>query len=558
MRFFMLVMLLLLTFCVVAVASPVNTSPERIVVAPVSGTSTVANPAPDPAPSAPPAQMSALEREEKIFSMHTSMMAYGFAVLAVFAGILALGGIILPFLLARTYKTEIKLKAALIAGHELRLKTLVEQGEKHCQSLREMAKRLGITESFGKEVIEEAKIKIRTGTGSEVLWGKAILAQEDKQWEKAYTYWTSILEDEQYNTSALFGAALACAELFEGRNYDPAFLSLVDEGLNYLKRIPHAQINAPVLNRWGRLLYDQSCAEADLDKKTDLQERALNNYRKATQYDPTYPNPWSNWGMDLIERACKESNPTHKAELQKEAAEKISKAIQCDPTFFHAWNSWGNLLADQAGEASDPARKAVLQEQASDKYRTATECDPKESHPWNNWGLLLIDQASAESDPARRAKFQDQACDKFRTATECDPKNSHAWNNWGALLRDQADAASDPARQAVLQEQACDKFRTATECHLKNSKAWKNWGDVLAIQSEAVSNLARKVELQEQAKEKFRTATECDPKYSIAWNNWGILLNNQADAETDQARKAELLKEAQEKFRRAEECSNSK
>ncbi|MCH5146004.1 hypothetical protein JMF94_13015 [Desulfovibrio sp. UIB00] len=557
MRFFMLVMLLLLTSCVVAVASPVDTSPERIVAAPVQDIVTVANPAPDPAPPAPPSQMSALEREEKVFSTHISLMAYGFAVLAVFAGILALGGIILPFLLARTYKTEIKLKAALIAGHELRLKTLVEQGEKHCQSLRDMAKRIGVTEAFGKEVIEEAMHKIRFGTGSEVLWGKAILAQEDKQWDKAYTYWTSILEEEKENTSALFGAALACAELFERRNYDPTFLSIVDEGFSYLKRIPYAQINAPVLNRWGRLLYDQSCAVTDPDDKANLQKQASNKYIEATKCDPTYPNAWSNWGADLADRAKEEPDLTRKADLQKEAAEKISKAIQCDQKCLSAWNNWGNLLVDQADEASDLLSKAELQEQAMDKFRTATECDPKESAAWNNWGRLLTIKADEESNPVRKAELQKQAVDKCRTAVECNPKNSDALLTWGYVLADQADATSDLVHKAALQEQAIGKYRIAIECDPKKTYAWNNWGNILVTQANATSDLARKAELQEQAIDKYRTAIECAPMNSMAWSNWGLLLDNKANEEIDPARKAELQEQAREKFRRAEECSNS-
>ena len=472
--------------------------------------------------NAPPSQptvpldqyLSQLKQDIKDYaSLNTAIVTYGLTGLGVVTAIIALGAGGIAYFTTRTYRIELREKKNIFAKYEGELKQLVEQGKEHLQYFKNLIRQSGPTEAFSENVIKEAREKIRTGTGSEVLWGKAILAQEDKQWDKAYTYWTSILEDEADNTSALFGAALACAELFEGRNYDPACLSLVDEGLNYLKRIPHAQINAPVLNRWGRLLYDQSCAETDLDKKTDLQERALNNYRKATKCDPTYPNPWSNLGGELGNRARKEPDPARKAELYQEAEEKISKAIQCDPTFSHAWNNWGLLLSDQAGLETDSIRKAELQEQAIDKYRTATECDPKYSGTWNSWGLLLANQAKAEEDPTRKAKLQEQAADKYRTATECDPKYSFAWNNWGNLLADQEEVEKDPTRKAKLQEQATDKYRTATECN---------------------------------------------PKFLIAWNNWGILLNRQAEAETDPARKAELQEQAKEKFRRAEECSNSK
>lgn len=353
-------------------------------------------------------------------TLNMAIISNGLTGLGVFTALLAIAAGSIAYFTTRTYRSEIREKKIVFEEFEKEIKRQFAETTNLRMSLSDMVKKLGATESFTKDIIAEAQEKIHSDDSS-VLWGKAILAQENKQWDKAYTYWTSILEDDPENDSALFGAALACAELFDLKKKDPALMPLLHEGLQYLQRISYAEISAPVLNRWGCLLQMQADATADIALKDALQEKALNKFRKA---------------------------------------------VTCDSTNSKAWNNWGMVLKSLAEAATDPARSVKLLEEAINKYRTATECDPKDSDAWNNWGLLLAHQASAETDMSRKVELQEQAMDKYRTATECDSKSLTAWYNWGIMLSKQSIEETDMVRKVALQEQIRDKFNKAAECRL--------------------------------------------------------------------------------------------
>ena len=488
------------------------------------------------------------------FSSHVNLMSYGFTVLGVFTGILALVGLFITFFSIRVYQSEIKEKKANFEKYEQELKALLEVGKKHCESLSDMARKFGNKEKFDKNILEAAKNAIANGTGIEVLWGKAILSQENEDWEKAHTFWTAILENDPQNDNALFGAALACQNIFENRGNKPAELALLKEGERFLLQIPYAQKNGAVLNNLGVLRVGMARASYESHQKQNLFTRAEENYRRATECAPTDAAAWFNWGNLLSTQADDASDPTEKNRYREMAEEKYRRASECDPTYTNVWFNWGLLLFKQVGAASNPAEKARYQEMAEEKYRRATECDPTRADVWARWGILLSEQTDDASDPTEKTRYREMAEEKYCRATECEPTNATVWFNWGVLLFRQAEAASDPAEKARYLKMTEEKYRRATECDPTLSAALSNWGTLLSEQADDVSDPAAKARYRELADEKYRRATEYDPTNINGWFNWGNLLSEQADDASDPAEKARYRAMAEEKYRRATEC----
>ena len=367
------------------------------------------------------AEIEAVKKEMvDTFSSHVTLMAYGFTVLGVFTGILALVGLFVTFFSVRAYIVEIRKKKANFEKYEQELKSLLETGKKHCQSLNDMLSQQGAKVKFSGDVLKEAKGKILAGSGSEVLLGKAILAQEDEQWEKARIFWTSILEDEPDNDSALFSAALSCFNLFQQQGCAPAHLSLLHEAVQYFKRIPSDRINDAVLSNWGYALNELATFEQDADKKSHLLHDAAEKCERASKLNPQNDSAWNNWGYALNGLAELEQDADKRKELQRSVMEKHAHATELNPENDAAWNNWGSALIDLAELEQDADKKCQLLHDAMEKYGRATELNPQNEFAWNNWGHALNELAKLELDVEKKRQLLRSAVEKLERMEAAD------------------------------------------------------------------------------------------------------------------------------------------
>lgn len=325
-----------------------------------------------------------------------SMLSMGFGALSFWATFLALAGFGITYITGKTYIKSIKI-------HEAELKEIVEEARKHRKTLREMVAEYSPAEKFAAPVLAQAREAAAQGVGTEVLWGRAILAQEEERWQEALTYWQGVLETFPHDDTALFGASLAALRLSEKATGEER-QHLWETAEKHFKAFPKAQLTADVLNNWGVLCQKRSEAATDSNERERWFDKAEEKYRKATEIDPGSAHRWSNWGNIYILR--------------------------------------GNV-------ANDNRKQEDWYNNAEEKYRKATEVDPDYAASWNNWSVLCISQGKATNDAAARERWYAEAERKLTKALDIDPRHVSSWFNRACLasLRQDAKACVDALEQ---------------------------------------------------------------------------------------------------------------
>lgn len=309
-----------------------------------------------------------------------SMLSMGFGALSFWATFLALAGVGITYFSSHTYIQSIKV-------HEAELKEILQEARKHRKILREMTAEYSPAEKFAAPVLAQAREAAAHGVGTEVLWGKAILAQEEERWQEALTYWQGVLETFPQDKTALFGASLAALQLSEKATGEER-QRLWQTAEKHFKAYPKAQLTAAVLGNWGVLCQKRS------EAATDSKERER----------------WFN-----------------------EAAEKYRKATEIDPDHASSWSNWGNICMLRGNVANDNRERETWYNNAEEKYHRATEIDPRYAANWNNWGVLYILQGTTAINTAARERWYAEAERKLTKALDIDPRHASSWFNRACL-----------------------------------------------------------------------------------------------------------------------------
>lgn len=325
-----------------------------------------------------------------------SIVSAGFTALGFGAALLALAGFGITYITSRTYAQSIR-------RHEAELKNIVEEARKHRKTLREIVAERSPSEKFTSHILKQAREAAAQGVGTEVLWGKAILAQEEERWQEALTYWQGVLETFPHDDTALFGASLAALRLSEKATGEER-QRLWETAEKHFKAFPKAQLTADVLNNWGVLCQKRSAAATDSNERERWFDKAEEKYRKATEIDPGSAHRWSNWGNICILR--------------------------------------GNV-------ANDNREREDWYNNAEEKYRKATEVDPDYAASWNNWSVLCMSQGKATNDAAAREHYYAEADKNLTNALDIAPHYASAWFNKACLasLRQDVKACVDALEQ---------------------------------------------------------------------------------------------------------------
>lgn len=312
---------------------------------------------------------------ETTASSHVGFMSWGLTGLALFAGTLGVLGVVITYLMARTYTAEIQNKKLVFEKCESEIKNLLEKAKSHEGSLSELVKRHELSDKFKQSVLERAKETIKNGKGLEVVWGFAILAQENEDWAKALSFWKSILQENPRDRNALFGAAIASykrAKSWEKSHEER--VALLEEALGYLENISSSEASGPVLNKLGLILGCIAEATLDQEKRKFLYDQAEEKHRRATEMDPKNASIWFSWGFLLAERAKDSKEATDTERLRLKAEEKYRRATEMDPKYVLAWSSWGLLLINCAKDLraeDNQAQKKYLLKKAEDLLERA-------------------------------------------------------------------------------------------------------------------------------------------------------------------------------------------
>jgi tetratricopeptide (TPR) repeat protein len=215
-----------------------------------------------------------------------------------------------------------------------------------------------------------------------------------------------------------------------------------------------------------------------LAKRNALDE-AINELRRAVEFDPAFVEAYTNLGNFLAQRGAR-----------NEAIVHLRRALQIDPAFANAHNTLGNVLADTGAlnEAIEHFHKALQidphsagthynlarvlakrgdQEEAIAQYRAALEIDPGDVDVHNNLGLLFLSRGDSGA-----------AIEQFNQAIRVDPTYSKAYFNLGKLY-----AQQDRLDEAVV------NFQKALQIQPGVAEIHENLGRVFARQGKRTEAL---------------------------------------------------------------------
>lgn len=245
----------------------------------------------------------------------------------------------------------------------------------------------GQTEKFAAPVLAQARAAAAQGVGTEDLWGKAILAQEEERWQEALTYWQGVLETFPQDKTALFGASLAALQLAEKATGEER-QRLWETAEKHFKAFPETQLTAAVLGNWGLLCQNRGEAATDSNKRERWFNKAEEKYGKATEANPHDADSWSNWGNLCAQRGIAATNSNEQERWFNEAAEKYRKGTEADPNHASSWNNWGVLCKSQGKAASDADAREHWYAEAEKKVARALEIAPRHVVYWFNKACL--------------------------------------------------------------------------------------------------------------------------------------------------------------------------
>ena len=395
-----------------------------------------------------------------------SMLSTGFTALGVMTGILALAGLVIAVLTRKMYLQSLR-------GYRKELKEILDEARKHRKILREMTAEYSPAEKFAAPVLTQAREAAAHGVGTEVLWGKAILTQEEERWQEALTYWQGVLEMFPQDQTALFGASLAAAQLSEKATGEER-QRLWETAEKHFKAFPETQLTAAVLGNWGLMCQKRGEAATDSNERERWFNEAEEKYRKATNVNPNHAASWYNWGLLCQNRGEATTDSTERERWFREAAKKYLKATEADPNHANSWGNWGLLCQKRGKAVTDSNKRERWFNKAEEKYRKATEADPNHANNWSNWGSLCMLRGSAANDNRTREDWYNNAEEKYHRAIEADPSHANSRNNWAVLCMSQGKAASDADTREHWYAEADKNLTKALEIAPRYAAAWFN------------------------------------------------------------------------------------
>lgn len=281
-------------------------------------------------------------------------MDWWLSFLAIFTAVLALGGALIPFLMARKDKEQLTELLRQAQETAQRLETHHDRAEaatasiegakenvdavlQHFQEADELLKnRVSQGGAPGEQGNPENDKKIReaietvekSGTPDTLsqLRARAVKAELDKDFSAMAAFWQAILVENPRDSQALFGLGLANQRL-------------------------------------GEAAQDKSLTEA-----RRLWDTAGDFYRQALEIKPGFHDAANNWGNVLADEAeaLAPSDPPAARRLRQAAGERYRQALEIKPDKHEAASNWGGALVHEhhALQATDPEVAKSLLNQA--------------------------------------------------------------------------------------------------------------------------------------------------------------------------------------------------
>ena len=321
----------------------------------------------------------------KLESFETRMDTHRWAINAALTGVgfivtlLAAGVVFVTFKQSKEYEKALN-RAEKAAEKAERFAVNTEKLEKQAKNSLDsidtkVEKRLKEIEEKGdkiedkgnkkiKNLIQEAEKQRRVSGRVNELWGKAMKAAKDEDFELASSYFDKTdkeLDSKDEIVLNNLGNSLSnWANEKDGNEADKLFALACEK---YDKAAQIKTDDHEVFFSWGSTL-SKWADKKDGDEAVKLFALACEKYDKATQIKTDKYKAFNNWGTALTHWAFEDSDEADK--LFTLACEKYDKATQIKTDFYEAFDNWGAALLYLAIIKGNEERLKLL-EQAKEK-----------------------------------------------------------------------------------------------------------------------------------------------------------------------------------------------
>ena len=407
---------------------------------------------------------------------YTSLISSGFTALGVVTTIVLAIPIFLGYQAKRAFDKESEAKLEEMRRKLVEMEDLVAKGHQHEQELKQLLQRNKPPqeqEKFSADITQSAQKAVEKNVGVEALRGRAVLAQNAKDWRRACLYWEDVIKEDPSAKEARFFLA-QCRTLLGSRgDVSPEQRTLLWKQAEDFYREELTGPSTPqqqnVLVAYAVLKREQANF-ADANSRQHLYSETEQLLLRARELAPQEVNPIELLAALKLQQADEQSNPVEKIRLRKEAEQLLLQAMKLAPQDDKSYTILAGLKAQQAAGQSKPEESARLREEAVQLLFQAMMLAPQDGNSYVLLAGLKTQQAAAQSNPVEKIRLWEEAEQLLLQAMKLAPQDDKSYAMLAGLKAQQADEQSNPVEKVHLREKAERLFLQAKELNPKGSE----------------------------------------------------------------------------------------
>lgn len=324
--------------------------------------------------------------------------------IGVMAAIMAIGGALIPFLMARKDKEIIEQDKKSIEQDKAQTRQLLEEvkgmkadakdsveeihrHEEEAKAAKEtvLAFQSGVTPASDEETREAVEIIEQDKTADPLLRlrAEAVAASQSENAEKAFRLWAALAELSPEDANAQFNAGYWAGLMSQECAKDGVRHYWLNQAKKYSeKALSINPSDCYAAYNWGVALLAEGSelAAVDAEAARNFLKLASDKFFLALDINPDEYDALASWGMALSEEASLlfATEPEAARRLWKLAGEKYRLALNIKPDMYSAISNWSNALVGEANAIaeSEPEESKCLLEQAEQLLLQHAEAAP--------------------------------------------------------------------------------------------------------------------------------------------------------------------------------------
>ena len=446
---------------------------------------------------------------------YTTLTTVYLAVLSVLTPIVLAIPIFLGYQSKSVFDKESESKLEEMRRKLAEMEDLVTKGHQHEQELKQLLQKNKPPqeqEEFPADITQSAQKAVKKNVGVEALRGRAVLAQNAKDWRRACLYWEDVIKEDPSDKEARFFLA-QCRTLLGSRGdvlpeQRTLFWKQAEDFYREELTGPPTTQQQNVLVAYAVLKREQA-KFADVNSRQHLYTEAEEFLRRSGIEDMYVLVLRATIKRDL---AALQSDTVKCAELCNEAEQLLLQAMKLAPQEVNVIGLLAELKLQQAAIQSKPEERAHLRKEAEQLLLQAMKVAPQDATSYLVLAQLKLQQAAVQSKPEERARLRKEADQLLLQAMKVAPQDGKSYVVLAGLRRQQAADQSKPEERARLRKEAEQLLSQAMKLAPQDDKSYTVLAGLKAQQADEQSNPIEKVRIREKAERLFLQAKELNPK----------------------------------------------